>query len=346
MDRLHSNPQLILEKTSALEYYGWDGDRLAFTKDQSNQWHYLYEPDSFTPMMLIRQDGEPERSEGQQALTDNLALLLGAPHQMPGGQAGGSRQLIRDQIIATLKEQNMWQDPEVPQDCYFYHCNHLGLPEALTGREGQVVWAAEYDPWGNLQSEHNPNKLKQQLRLPGQYHDPESGLYYNRHRYYDPALGSYISQDPIGLDSGEPNFYAYPKNPLQGMDPLGLEADKAKKSPFSDVVGDVVRDSIINGRSAQHPNIWDSAVKHACENNGRIMECMRRLDEYEAALKLDKSVGRYPVIQGLVELGREAGKEHACIAINICDLSEYQDVNPKFHPRVQPPKLEEILSGN
>src|SRR5699024_1500816 len=45
---------------------------------------------------------------------------------------------------------------------------------------------------------------------------------YNRHRYYDPKLGSYINQDPIGLNSGEPNFYAYPKNPVQGVDPLGL----------------------------------------------------------------------------------------------------------------------------
>src|SRR5699024_7549845 len=38
------------------EYYGWDGDRLVFCSDLTDQWHYLYEPESFTPMLLIRLD--------------------------------------------------------------------------------------------------------------------------------------------------------------------------------------------------------------------------------------------------------------------------------------------------
>ncbi|MGG7355464.1 RHS repeat-associated core domain-containing protein, partial [Escherichia coli] len=45
--------------------------------------------------------------------------------------------------------------------------------------------------------------------LPGQQYDEESGLYYNRHRYYDPLQGRYITQDPIGLKGGW-NFYQYP----------------------------------------------------------------------------------------------------------------------------------------
>ncbi|MEL9398295.1 RHS repeat-associated core domain-containing protein, partial [Escherichia coli] len=47
------------------------------------------------------------------------------------------------------------------------------------------------------------------IRLPGQQYDEESGLYYNRHRYYDPLQGRYITQDPIGLKGGW-NFYQYP----------------------------------------------------------------------------------------------------------------------------------------
>ncbi|EFA5105517.1 DUF4329 domain-containing protein [Escherichia coli] len=54
-----------------------------------------------------------------------------------------------------------------------------------------------------------------------QQHDEESGLYYNRHRYYDPLQGRYITQDPMGLKGGW-NLYQYPLNPLQQIDPMGL----------------------------------------------------------------------------------------------------------------------------
>ena len=57
----------------------------------------------------------------------------------------------------------------------------------------------------------------------GQYHDDETGLHYNRHRYYDPQTGRFISKDPIGLAGGV-NVYAYAENPVLWTDPLGLAA--------------------------------------------------------------------------------------------------------------------------
>nr|WP_227743584.1 RHS repeat-associated core domain-containing protein [Hafnia paralvei] len=59
------------------------------------------------------------------------------------------------------------------------------------------------------------------MRFSGQYADEESGLYYNRHRYYDGDTGLYLSPDPIGLGGGV-NPYSYVKNPLKWVDPLGL----------------------------------------------------------------------------------------------------------------------------
>ncbi|EGE6632519.1 DUF4329 domain-containing protein, partial [Escherichia coli] len=107
----------------------------------------------------------------------------------------------------------------------FYYNHHSQLTSA-TGPDG-LEMRREYDEWGNLLNEENPHQLQQLIRLPGQQYDEESGLYYNRHRYYDPLQGRYITQDPIGLKGGW-NLYTYPLSPVNSMDPLGLYEFKSK----------------------------------------------------------------------------------------------------------------------
>ena len=62
------------------------------------------------------------------------------------------------------------------------------------------------------------------FRYPGQYHDDETGLYYNRFRYYDPVAGMYISEDPIGLASGNPTLYGYVGDVNGQTDVFGLSS--------------------------------------------------------------------------------------------------------------------------
>jgi RHS repeat-associated protein len=112
-----------------------------------------------------------------------------------------------------------YDEPE--RKIHLYHCDHRGLPLALVSPDNTLAWRAEYDEWGNQLSEESPEHLEQQIRLPGQQYDEESGLHYNRHRYYDPGLGRYITQDPIGLRGGL-NSYKYPLDPVSRVDPLGL----------------------------------------------------------------------------------------------------------------------------
>jgi RHS repeat-associated protein len=101
--------------------------------------------------------------------------------------------------------------------------DHLGTPTTLLDHTGTPTWNANLTTWGNLtpttdQPWHCP------FRWPGQYHDPETGLHYNRYRYYDPESGQYASQDPIRLHGGH-RLQSYVPNPTAWIDPLGLTGE-------------------------------------------------------------------------------------------------------------------------
>ncbi len=122
---------------------------------------------------------------------------------------------------STYARMTLEPHPEPESKLHLYHCDQRCLPLALINPDNTVAWRAEDDEWGNLLSEENPAHPEQLIRLPGQQYDEESGLHYNRHRYYSPGLGRYITQDPIGLEGGW-NLYNYPLNPVTKIDPRGL----------------------------------------------------------------------------------------------------------------------------
>ena len=130
------------------------------------------------------------------------------------------QRLIRRQEYGYLPGTTIPFATRIDGQVYYYHCDHLGTPRHLTNAFGEVVWAVDYDAFGQARIArdliHNP------LRFAGQYHDPETGWHYNRFRYYSPELGRYLSRDPIGLLGGT-NLYAYvDANPLNRLDPQGL----------------------------------------------------------------------------------------------------------------------------
>jgi RHS repeat-associated protein len=71
----------------------------------------------------------------------------------------------------------------------------------------------------------NAEHAHQPLRFQGQYFDEETGLHYNRFRYYDPDYGRFVSQDPIGLAGGA-NLFLHSPNPTSWIDPFGLKPCK------------------------------------------------------------------------------------------------------------------------
>jgi RHS repeat-associated protein len=202
--------------------YGWDGDQLAWecryeaAEDPHNAWapdtvsarttHYLYAPGSFVPLA--------------QAVHHQPMALHAAPHYRPNAPYD-------------IDDDPLWVtecDPQTTpiETLAWYQCDHLGTPQELTDEHGNIAWSAHYKAWGQarqvISDAAKRAGIRNPLRFQGQYEDHETGLHYNRHRYYDPHSGRYISKDPIGLAGGM-NVHAYAPNSTKWIDPLGLRCD-------------------------------------------------------------------------------------------------------------------------
>ena len=113
-----------------------------------------------------------------------------------------------------------------------YHTDYLGTPKEVTDEAGAIVWQGNYDEYGKVTAVKS--QTEQNIRFQGQYEDEETGLFYNRFRYYDADGCRYIHQDPIKLASGETNIYSYVYNPNSLADPLGLTPWGDKGIKFGD----------------------------------------------------------------------------------------------------------------
>jgi RHS repeat-associated protein len=99
----------------------------------------------------------------------------------------------------------------------YFLTDHLGSTNALTDVNGNVVDESAYDSFGN-----SGGSTRTRYGYTGRERDPDTGMLYYRARFYDPTLGRFIGEDPIGFQGGI-NFYAYVKNaPLKFRDPSGL----------------------------------------------------------------------------------------------------------------------------
>jgi RHS repeat-associated protein len=190
-------------------HYLWDGDLMVHSQRGSKEALFVFEPNSFVP----------------------LATVQGAANDATS------------------------------QQTYWYQCDQIGAPLELTDAQGHIVWEADYKVWGEAKvrqitlpqsyrtgtddysandftpkrggtwkdaassatASNTPPPIEQPFRFQGQQFDEETELHYNRFRYYDPVIGRFVSQDPIGLMGGV-NLSVYAPNPLGWVDPWGLAA--------------------------------------------------------------------------------------------------------------------------
>ncbi|NIF19973.1 RHS repeat-associated core domain-containing protein [Pantoea sp. Cy-639] len=244
--------------------FGWDGDTLAWESspprddgDTGRTVHYLYEPGSFVPVA--------------QALRNSPIRL----HKQPDWS----------QREYNFDQDPLWQTEMKPQGfdaIAWYHCDHLGTPIELTDEQGNLAWAGQYKAWGEVSEKRSDwsrqHGMSNPIRFQGQYHDQETGLHYNRYRYYDPKTGRFVAQDPIRYWGGL-NLFSYAVNPVEWVDPLGL----AKKPPstFAKTDGQgvspqVMAESVVNGgnRTGQQ-KVRDSLIDQANEHNNGVYVCWR-----------------------------------------------------------------------
>ncbi|MFN4121408.1 RHS repeat-associated core domain-containing protein [Acidovorax sp.] len=255
------------EKTgqqSRTTHYGWDGDRLVHTETAEHIHHTVYEPGSFVPLLQV------QRSKDKEGNTDPVKTLLGMGNSeasnsvendlprheremlhralkaalQPGYELSAllpqeMRAQVRESIQA-LKDTQAQSEDAHPLTIRHVLTDHLGTSIALVNangeQPGQVVWAARYGAWGQIEDEYNPDRIQQPIRFQGQQLDEETGLHYNRFRHYDPSVGRYVTQDPIGLNGGVNNSL-YPVNPISRLDPLGLQVTAVGQIGGSAVLG-------------------------------------------------------------------------------------------------------------
>lgn len=139
----------------------------------------------------------------------------------------GERDYLWLDSLPLAQSERTFSGSSITSDQFVYlHADQLNTPRLATDATGTVVWRWDSDAFGigaaDLDPDGDMSVTDVRLRFPGQYFDEESGLAYNYHRDYDPALGRYVQPDPIGLAGGV-NPYVYAGgNPLRWSDPTGL----------------------------------------------------------------------------------------------------------------------------
>ena len=225
-----------ISREPAVWQYEWDaGSRLtAVTTPDHITWRYRYDPFG-RRIAKQRLTGDGSIAEQTNFVWDGPVL---AEQATPAAQPGQYEVVTWDYrpgsfTALTQAEHTSAGEPgdlgeasqeQIDQRFYAIVADLVGTPAELVAPDGTLAGRQQHTLWGT--TIWRPDGAQTPLRFPGQYADPETGLHYNQHRYYDPVAGSYLTPDPLGL-AAAPNPHAYVPNPQVLADPLGL-------SPYAD----------------------------------------------------------------------------------------------------------------
>ena len=234
---VHAGNRLARANGDSFQYD--DRDRMARRDGPGGVWNYAYDSRG----MLLRVGGDGESTWG--AAYDALGRRVSKTTP-----AGRTQFFWRtDQLVAEVSPDGrlriyvywdslalapfMFVDYESVDSAsesgsaYYVFANQLGAPLVVEDASGRPVWRCAYSAYG-LAHVDPGSRIAYHLRFPGHYLDTETGLHYNRFRYYSPELGRYLQPDPEGIRGGL-NLYAYTENPLVQVDVRGLNCGEHGK---------------------------------------------------------------------------------------------------------------------
>jgi len=266
--RWDANHRLIESwKDGATTRYGYDPlGRRVFKRNPTHTTWFYWDGDA----LLGEVSHEDARNEAHAPVSDGLVVDLFAARQRKRVFEGLHRQVReyvyypgsfvplalvdkrRKQAAESIDTSELTAvETQQASKVFHYHVDPNGCPTRLTDTAGKIVWSVSYAAWGEV-TQVRTAEVDNPLRFQGQYLDAETGLHYNRYRYYDPMAGQFAGQDPIGLHGGE-NIYAYDLNPISWIDPLGLSPSPTKIN--ADILrANMAREgrSVARGQAAGH----------------------------------------------------------------------------------------------
>ena len=133
--------------------------------------------------------------------------------------------------------------------------DYLGTPTQMFDANGEKTWEAQLDIYGRVRTFVGSSLNRCNWRYQGQYFDEDISLCYNRFRWYDQSVGSYISQDPIGLEGRNATLYSYVPDVNTYIDTNGTHIANATYISSHGISGEVGSFESVKGGLHSEPQI-------------------------------------------------------------------------------------------
>jgi len=203
--RLMERREATSRGSEVLRDFGWDGEGWLATVKRNRGAEVKYQYDPFG--RRIRKDDGGTVTE---FVWDGDVIC----HEVRESVAAVSWTFDPDDFTPLFKQVGAASYDVVP--------DHQGTPRELISDDSAIAWSVQRWAWGQPATV-TANLTDCPIVYPGQWHDEETGLFYNRFRYYDPSVGQYLTPDPQGLLGGL-NLYQYGPAPTAWTDPFGLDS--------------------------------------------------------------------------------------------------------------------------